>query len=95
MEDGEIHINTEGTPAGHTDQRTAEQSLPALCVLDLWLTKVVRTHLQGEAYLVRYLDDFVICFQYHTDAIRVPQMLSKRLAKCCQGCSFCRILVCR
>jgi len=32
MEDGEIHINTEGTPAGRTDLRTAEQSLPALCV---------------------------------------------------------------
>ena len=45
------------------------------------VTKVVKTHLQGEAYLVRYIDDFVICFQYRSDAMRVQQVLSKRLAK--------------
>jgi hypothetical protein len=50
-------------------------------VLDLWFTKVVKTHLQGEAYLVRYIDDFVICFQYRSDAMRVQQVLRKRLAK--------------
>jgi hypothetical protein len=28
-----------------------------------------------------YIDDFVICFQYRSDAMRVQQVLSKRLAK--------------
>jgi len=50
-------------------------------VLDLWFTKVVKAYLEGEAYLVRYIDDFVICFQYRTDALRVQQALRKRLAK--------------
>ncbi len=28
-------------------------------VLDLWFERVVRHHLRGEAYLVRYIDDCV------------------------------------
>lgn len=50
-------------------------------MLDLWFTKVVKTRLQGEAYLVRYIDDFVICFQYRADALRVQNVLRRRLAK--------------
>ncbi|MDD1635707.1 MAG: hypothetical protein LUQ06_05280 [Methylococcaceae bacterium] len=50
-------------------------------MLDLWFTKVVKTHLLGEAYLARYIDDFVICFQYRSDVIRMQQVLRKRLAK--------------
>ena len=49
--------------------------------LDLWFERVVKPRLQGEAYLVRYIDDFVICFQYRADAIRVQKVLEKRLAK--------------
>ena len=32
-------------------------------VLDLWFERVVKCRLRGEAHLVRYIDDFVICFQ--------------------------------
>jgi len=42
---------------------------------------VVKTRLEGEAYLVRYIDDFVICFQYRSDAIRVQNALRNRLTK--------------
>jgi group II intron reverse transcriptase/maturase len=80
MEDGEIHANTEGTPQGGSIS-VLLSNLYLHYVLDLWFTKVVKTHLQGEAYLVRYIDDFVICFQYRSDAMRVQQVLSKRLAK--------------
>ena len=80
MEDGEIHPNTEGTPQGGSIS-VLLSNLYLHYVLDLWFTKVVKTHLQGEAYLVRYIADFVICFQFRSDAIRVQQVLSKRLAK--------------
>ncbi len=50
-------------------------------VLDLWFERVVRSHLRGEAYLVRYIDDFVLCFQYRSDALRVQDALGKRLGK--------------
>jgi hypothetical protein len=42
---------------------------------------VVKPRLQGEAYLLRYLDDRVVCFQAQTDAPRFEQALIKRLAK--------------
>lgn len=50
-------------------------------VLDLWLEKVVKPRLKGEMYWVRYLDDFVICFQYKSDANRLQEILPKRLSK--------------
>ena len=37
--------------------------------------------LRGEARLVRYIDDFVICFQYRSDALRVQDALRRRLGK--------------
>jgi group II intron reverse transcriptase/maturase len=80
MEDGEIHTNAEGTPQGGSIS-VLLSNLYLHYVLDLWFTKVVKTYLRGEAYLVRYIDDFVICFQYRSDAMRVQQVLSKRLAK--------------
>lgn len=49
--------------------------------LDLWFERVVKPRLEGEAYLVRYIDDFVVCFQYRADAIRFQKVLEKRLTK--------------
>ena len=43
--------------------------------------RVVKPRMKGEAYLVRYLDDFLICFQHHHDAERVHAVLPKRLGK--------------
>jgi len=50
-------------------------------VLDRWFYQVVKRYCNGEAYLVRYADDFVCCFQYQEDAVRFYQALKKRLAK--------------
>ncbi|MCB1771638.1 MAG: group II intron reverse transcriptase/maturase, partial [Candidatus Competibacteraceae bacterium] len=50
-------------------------------VLDLWFERVVKSRLRGEAYLLRYIDDFVLCFQYREDALRVQEVLRKRLGK--------------
>ena len=50
-------------------------------VLDLWFEKVVKPRLKGEAYLIRYIDDFVVCFQYRADAFRFQDVLQARLAR--------------
>src|SRR5215467_16267278 len=50
-------------------------------VLDLWFERVVKCRLRGEARLVRYIDDFVICFQYRSDALRVQDALRLRVGK--------------
>lgn len=50
-------------------------------VLDLFFEKNIKPKLKGEAYLVRYADDFIIMFQYENEAKQVYQLLIKRLAK--------------
>jgi RNA-directed DNA polymerase len=50
-------------------------------VLDVWFEEDVRPRLRGRAYLIRYLDDFVILFQYEADAKRVDEVLPKRFGR--------------
>lgn len=38
-----------------------------------------KLQLRGGAYLIRYIDDFVVCFQHKSDAKRFEQVLAKRL----------------
>ena len=50
-------------------------------VLDLYFERYIKPNLKGEAYLVRYADDFLIMFQYENEAKQVYELLIKRLAK--------------
>lgn len=50
-------------------------------VLDLWFEKAERKSLSGEAYLVRYADDFVICLQHKEEAGMVMAEMKERLRK--------------
>jgi len=50
-------------------------------VLDLWFEKAIKPKLEGECYLIRYIDDFIVCFEYKRDAERFVSVLEKRLAK--------------
>jgi len=49
--------------------------------LDLWFEKVIKKHCEGEAYLIRYADDFVALFRYKQDAETFYQQLGSRLGK--------------
>src|ERR1700686_2166998 len=80
LEDGKVHPNEEGTPQGGSIS-VLLSNLYLHYVLDLWFERVVKPRLRGEAYLVRYIDDFVLCFQYRADALRVQEVLRKRLGK--------------
>jgi RNA-directed DNA polymerase len=80
LEDGEPHPSEEGTPQGGSIS-VLLSNLYLHYVLDLWFEHVVKPRLRGEAYLVRYIDDFVLCFQYRADALRVQEVLRKRLGK--------------
>jgi hypothetical protein len=50
-------------------------------VLDLWFELKVRKECVGEAYLIRYCDDFVCCFQNKRDAEKFFDDLIERFAK--------------
>ena len=49
--------------------------------LDLWFDKIVRKHCRGDAYMVRYADDSIFCFQYAEDALRFYRAFINRLDK--------------
>ena len=80
LEDGVHQPSEEGTPQGGSIS-VLLSNVYLYYVLDVWFERVVKPRLKGEAYLVRYLDDFVVCFQYQADAQRVQDVLRKRLAK--------------
>jgi RNA-directed DNA polymerase len=80
LEEGTVSPSEEGTPQGGSIS-VLLSNLYLHYVLDLWFERVVKIRLRGEAHLVRYIDDFVICFQYRSDALRVQNALRLRLAK--------------
>ena len=50
-------------------------------VLDLWFEKKVKPHVQGQAHLVRYADDFICMVQYAGDAKSIEGALRERFAQ--------------
>ena len=50
-------------------------------ILDLWFEKVVKKQLTGYAQLIRYGDDFIVCFQRGDEANAFEERLRQRLAK--------------
>jgi RNA-directed DNA polymerase len=80
LEDGEVHPSEEGTPQGGSVS-VLLSNVYLHYVLDLWFERVVKPRLRGEVCMVRYIDDFVLCFQYRADALRAQEALVKRLGK--------------
>ena len=81
MEEGKYH---------ETDRGTAQGSPISLIlanvylhyVLDVWFAYLKKHNaFKGEAYIVRYADDFIMLFQYKSDAEKVYKKLPKRLGK--------------
>jgi RNA-directed DNA polymerase len=80
MEAGIVYDTPEGTPQGGLISPILA-NVYLHYVLDLWFEKVVKKRCQGEAYVVRYADDFVCCFQNKRDAEWFYSNLKERLKK--------------
>ena len=80
MEDGKFLVKEEGSPQGGCAS-AALANVYLHYALDLWFEKFVKKQFRGEAYLVRYADDFVCLFQYKGEAERFYTILSERLGK--------------
>lgn len=50
-------------------------------VLDAWWVQEVLPRMRGQAFLIRYADDFVVCFEREDDARRVQAVLPERFQK--------------
>jgi hypothetical protein len=80
QEDGEITRREIGTPQGGVISPLLA-NIYLHYALDLWFEKVIRKHSIGYARMIRYADDFVVCFQYEQDALKFRRELVKRLGK--------------
>ena len=80
MQDGVVTRSDEGTPQGGPISPLLA-NIYLHFVLDLWFEKRFKPMCQGEAYLVRFADDFVVSFQYKRDAERFQRQLGARFAR--------------
>ncbi len=80
LEAGAIQPSLRGTPQGGSIS-VLLSNVYLHYVLDLWFDRAIRPRLEGQAYLVRYIDDFVVCFEHQRDAERFQAVLSQRLNK--------------
>jgi len=80
MEDGKYQESDKGTPQGG-NMSPILANVYLHYVLDLWFDVAVKKGSRGEAYLTRYADDFVACFQYKEDAYTFYQALKERLGE--------------
>ena len=79
----------EGTELSDSDKGTPQGGLisPVLAnvylhyALDLWVEHRVKAACKGHVHYVRYADDFVLLFQYESDARHTMGKLKERLAK--------------
>lgn len=80
MEDMKCYETDKGTPQGGLISPILA-NVYLHYILDMFFENYVKPKLKGEAYLVRYADDFLIMFQYENEAKQVFKLLIKRLAK--------------
>lgn len=80
MEDGKFEASDQGTPQGGVISPILA-NVYLHYSLDLWFTRVFQKSCWGQSRLIRYADDFVVCFQFKDEAIRFRGELDERLAK--------------
>lgn len=80
MEDMKYYESDKGTPQGGLISPVLA-NVYLHYVLDMWFDKVIKRRSKGEAYIVRYADDFVCFFQYENEAKAFYEVLKERLAK--------------
>jgi RNA-directed DNA polymerase len=78
QEDGEFRASERGTPQGGVISPLLA-NIYLHYTLDLWFTRRFSRQCRGYARLIRYADDFVVCFQLEADAKRFRHEMEARL----------------
>ena len=78
QEDGAFRASDRGTPQGGVISPLLA-NIYLHYTLDLWFTRRFRKGCDGEARMIRYADDFVVCFQRAADAKRFRIEMEERL----------------
>jgi group II intron reverse transcriptase/maturase len=80
LESGMVKYPKAGTPQGGNISPLLS-NIYLHYVLDEWFTEQIQPLLRGGSSLIRFADDFVLCFSSKIDAERVLRVLPKRLSK--------------
>ena len=80
LENGERTVPETGTPQGGSVSSLLA-NIYLHYSLDLWVHRWRRKHARGDVLIVRYVDDFVVGFQYRQDAERFLEELRARLQR--------------
>jgi len=80
LDNGQLVYPTEGTPQGGTISPLIS-NVYLHYVLDEWFSKQIQPLLKGDSFLIRFADDFLLGFTNKEDAMRVMQVLPKRLGR--------------
>ncbi len=80
MEDGALSASDRGTPQGGVVSPILA-NIYLHYSLDLWFTRAFQKRCYGQSRMIRYADDFVVCFQREVDAIRFRHELDERLSR--------------
>jgi RNA-directed DNA polymerase len=80
LEEGVLTVPDDGTPQGGVISPLLA-NIVLHYVRDEWFEKEVRRRLKGEAFVIRYADDFVIGVAREDDARRIMEVLPKRMSK--------------
>lgn len=80
FEEGKLYVSEEGVPQGGSISPILS-NIYLHYALDLWFERGFRKVCAGPARLIRYADDFVVCFATQADAERYRRELPLRLAE--------------
>jgi len=80
MEEGKFIQSDKGTPQGG-NLSPLLANIYLHYILDLWFENRIKSQMRGYGQLVRYADDFVVCFQSGTEAKAFSEALKARLAE--------------
>jgi len=78
LEGEALTVSEEGTPQGSVLSPLLA-NIYLHYAFDVWFEETVKQRLRGKAEMVRYADDFVLCFEREDDARRVFEVLPKRM----------------
>ncbi len=80
IEDGEWSETIEGSPQGASVSPLLA-NVYLHYVFDRWVRQWRRRHARGDMIVVRFADDFIVGFEYHSDARQFLRDLRERFAK--------------
>ncbi|WP_220388877.1 group II intron reverse transcriptase/maturase [[Flexibacter] sp. ATCC 35208] len=80
IENGQVTYPTEGTPQGGSVSPLLS-NVYLHYVLDTWFKDQIQPLLRGGSFIIRFADDFLLGFTNREDALRVMEVLPKRLGK--------------